>query len=134
MKSSNPTAVANRNYLVEMALCMGAYVAVLVPAIWLLDRGGLTGPLKFAVAAAPVVPVVFVFIALLRYFGRTDEFERRMLLESLGLAGVITALLAATYGFLENAGLPHLSAWFTWAAFMGAWLIGRLIVSRYYGT
>jgi len=133
MKSSNPTAIANRRYLVEMALCMVAYIAVLVPAIWLLDRG-LTGPLRFVVAAAPVVPVVFVFLAVLRYFGRTDEFERRMLLESLGLAGVITALLAATYGFLENAGLPHLSAWFTWAAFMGSWLIGRLIVSRYYGT
>ena len=131
MKSTNPTAVANRSYIAEMAICMVAYVAVLVPAIWLLNRG-LEGPLRVAVAIAPVVPIVFVFVAVLRYFGRTDEFERRMLLESLGIAGVITALLAATYGFLENAGLPHLSAWYTWAAFMGSWLIGRIIVARFY--
>jgi len=131
MKSTNPTAVANRSYIAEMAVCMVAYVAVLVPAIWLLNRG-LEGPLRVAVAIAPVVPIVFVFVAVLRYFGRTDEFERRMLLESLGIAGVITALLAATYGFLENAGLPHLSAWYTWAAFMGSWLIGRIIVARFY--
>ena len=131
MKTSNPTALANRTYIGELAICMVAYIAVLIPAIWLLNRG-LEGPLRFAVAIAPVVPIVFVFIAILRYFGRTDEFERRMLLESLGIAGMITALLAATYGFLENAGLPHLSAWYTWAAFMGAWLIGRLIVTRFY--
>lgn len=131
MKSTNPTAAANRSYIGEMAICMAAYIVVLVPAIWLLNRG-LEGPLKFAVALAPVVPIVFVFIAVLRYFGRTDELERRMLLESLGIAGIITALLAATYGFLENAGMPHLSAWYTWAVFMGSWLVGRIIVTRFY--
>ncbi len=133
MKSPNPTVAANRKYVLEIVICMVVYMAVLIPAIWLLNRG-LEGPLKFVVAIAPAVPVFFVFVAVLKYFGRTDEFERRVLLESLGIAGVITALLAATYGFLENAGLPHLSAWWTWATFMGAWLIGRLIVSRYYNT
>ncbi len=131
MNPSNPTVAANRKYVLEIVISMLVYMAVLIPAIWLLNRG-LEGPLKFVVAIAPAVPVFFVFVAVLKYFGRTDEFERRVLLESLGIAGVITALLAVTYAFLENAGLPHLSAWWTWATFMGAWLIGRLIVSRYY--
>jgi hypothetical protein len=131
MNTPNPTAAAGRRYTLEIVVCMIAYMAVLFPAIWLLNRG-LEGPAKFAVALAPVVPVIFVFVALVRYFARTDEFERRVLLESLGIAGVITALLAATYGFLEGAGLPHLSAWWTWAAFMASWLVGRLIVSRFY--
>jgi len=131
MKSSNPTAVANRRYVVEIVVCMLAYIAVLVPAMWLLNRG-IEGPLKLVVAIAPVVPVAFVFLAVLRYFAATDEFQRRLMVESLAIAGGITALLAVTYGFLQNAGLPYLSAWWTYTAFMAAWLIARLFVSRNY--
>ncbi len=133
MNAPNPTREATRRYTVEILVCMVAYLAILFPAIWALNSG-ITGPLRIVIALAPVVPVIFVFVAVLRYFAKTDEFERRVLLESLGIAGVMTALLAVTYAFLENAGLPHLSAWWTWAAFMGSWLIGRLIVSRYYNA
>jgi O-antigen/teichoic acid export membrane protein len=131
VNTSNPTAVANRRYVVQIVICMVAYIAVLFPAVWLLNRG-LEGPLKFVVAVAPIVPVAFVFLAVLRYFAATDEFERRVMVESLAVAGGITALLAVTYGFLQNAGLPYLSAWWTWTVFMASWLIARLLVSRHY--
>jgi len=131
MHATNPTALANRRYVLQLVVCMLAYVAVLVPAMWLLNHG-IEGALKVAVAIAPVVPVAFVFLAVLRYFAATDEFQRRLMVESLAIAGGITALLAVTYGFLENAGLPYLSTWWTYTAFMAAWLIARLFVSRTY--
>lgn len=131
MHATNPTALANRRYVLQLVVCMLAYVAVLVPAMWLLNHG-IEGGLKVAVAIAPAVPVAFVFLAVLRYFAATDEFQRRLMVESLAIAGGITALLAVTYGFLENAGLPYLSAWWTYTTFMAAWLIARLFVSRTY--
>ena len=42
------------------------------------------------------------------------------------------ALLAITYGFLETVGLPHLSAWFTYAAVMLAWIVAQPFVARRY--
>lgn len=132
MNSSNPTTLAKRRYVLELVLCMLAYAVILILAIWMLRHIPLAGPLRYVVALAPVVPVVFLWLAILRYWGATDELERRVILESLGVAGAITALLAVTYGFLEGVGFPFLSAWWTWAVFMGAWLVGRIFVSRYY--
>jgi len=132
MADTNPTAVAKRRYIIALCGCMAAYAVILIPAIWLLSHDVVAGPLRYAVALAPAVPIVFVWLTILRYWATTDELERRVMLESLGVAGAITALLAATYGFLEGAGLPHLSAWWTWTVFMASWLVGRLIVQRFY--
>jgi hypothetical protein len=131
MKTSNPTTLATRRYLVEMALFTLAYMLVLAVSIWALERG-LQGWVKTAVALAPVLPVLGIFFSVGRFLSRVDELTRRITLESLGIAGGVTALSAVTYGFLENAGLPHLTAWWTWSVFMFSWLIANVFVSRYY--
>lgn len=128
---SNPTTVANRRYAIEFTLSMLAYVVVLVISIKAINHG-LPPALKLAFALLPIVPIAFVFTAIVRYVGSIDELQRRIHIESLALAAGITALLAVTYGFLETVGLPHLSAWFTYAAVMLAWLIAQPFVARRY--
>ena len=48
------------------------------------------------------------------------------------IAAAVTGLSSATYGFLELAGLPHLSAWVTWIVVMGSWAVARSVVARHY--
>jgi hypothetical protein len=93
---------------------------------------GLTPALKLVFALLPLIPIAFVFAAIVRYMGSIDELQRRIQIESLSLAAGITALLAITYGFLETVGLPHLSAWYTYAAVMVAWIIAQPFVARRY--
>ena len=130
MKATNPTTQAQRRYYLEFGLAIAAYLIVLI-GTRIMFRS-LTGPWETVVALAPIVPVAFVFIAVVRWLAGTDEFNRRIIVDSLAIAGGITALLAATYGFVESDPLPRPSAWWTWTAFMVSWLISSLILRRRY--
>jgi hypothetical protein len=52
-----------------------------------------------------------------------DEFVRLRSLQALALAGGVTAGFTLTYGFLENAGLPRISAFTVWMVFGGSWAV-----------
>jgi hypothetical protein len=132
MKQLNPTQAAGRRYLAQLFVLMVVYVAVLFGAIAIVNAMHPTGALRYAILLVPLVPVVLLVPAILRYFVETDEFERRVMTESLAIAAAVTALLAVTYGFLEVAGLPRPSAWMTWIVLMGAWAVARFLVTRHY--
>jgi hypothetical protein len=55
-----------------------------------------------------------------RHFGRIDEYRRMRLLENISIAAGITAGVTFTYGFLETAGLPHLSMFTVWVVLCGS--------------
>ncbi len=131
MKSENPTSAARRRYLIEFTLSMIAYIVIVLISVRAINHG-LPGSLKLVFALLPLVPVAFVFAAIVRYMGSVDELQRRIHVESLALAAGITALLAITYGFLETVGLPRPSAWFTYIAVMLAWFIAQPFVARRY--
>jgi hypothetical protein len=131
MNTPNPTSAAGRRYAIEFTVSMVAYVVILIVSIKAIEHG-LPPALKLVFALLPLLPIGFVFAAVVRYMGSIDELQRRIQIESLSLAAGITALLAITYGFLETVGLPHLSAWFTYAAVMIAWLIAQPFVARRY--
>ena len=128
----NPTVAATRRYNVGLALAMAAYLVVLFATIWTIRHYDPQGFLRFVLALAPLVPIALIVPIGVRYFRETDEFERRMTTESLAIAAGVTALLSATYAFLENAGLPPLSAWWTWTVLMLSWAVARMTVCRRY--
>lgn len=129
--SPNPTTLACRRYIRQTLVMTIAYLIVLYGAVTALKHIH-TGPLHYVIALLPLIPVAFLVPIIIRYLQHTDEFERRMQTDSMAIAGGLTALLSVTYGFLELAGLPHPSAWWTWTVFMLAWAIARPIVGRYY--
>ncbi len=132
MKQLNPTQAAGRRYLLQFGLLMVAYVAVLFGAVATVNATHPVGLLRYAILIAPLVPVVLLVPTIVRYFVETDEFERRVMTESLAIAAAVTAVLSVTYGFLEVAGLPRPSAWLTWIVLMGAWGVARCVVARHY--
>jgi len=113
---------------------MMAYVAAILVSRWLL-RGPMqhvSEGWQIALALLPVIPVFFVFAAIVRVVLGTDELYRRICVDSLALAGGATALIAVTYGLIESDYFPHLSAWWTYMTFMVAWIIASLFVRRRY--
>ncbi|MHB8179165.1 MAG: hypothetical protein ACYDA5_10510 [Vulcanimicrobiaceae bacterium] len=125
MKSMNPTSQASRSYGVWVLAAMLVYFGLLFGSVVLLQRG-VTGPLRILVAVVPALPIYVIFLAVVRYLARTDELQRRIQVESLALSAGVTAVLAVTYGFLENVGLPTPSAWWTWSVLGGVWLLASL--------
>jgi amino acid transporter len=130
--NSNPTTLATRRYKIQLTVTVAAYVAILVTVMWALGRFDLHGVLRYAVTLAPLVPIAFLVMAVARYFRESDELERRIVTEAFAIGAVVTALFSVTYAFLENTGLPHLTAWWTWSVVMGASAVARLALNRRY--
>lgn len=129
-QSENPTTAARRRYIFEFAIATVAYVVVLLGSRMLWRDA--TGAFEIVVALLPMVPLVFVFAAVVRYILNADELQRQMLVESLAIAGGVTMLITLTYGFLEGDPLPRPSAWWVYVVFMAAFAVSALIVRRRY--
>ncbi|MGH7708472.1 MAG: hypothetical protein ACREM6_11195 [Vulcanimicrobiaceae bacterium] len=127
---ANPTTLAARRYVIAVGIAMVAYAAILILTRLLVHNA--PEPWEALAAGAPFIPLVFVFVAVVRYLANTDELARRIIVESLAAAAGLTALLAAGYGLLEGDPLPHPSAWWTWCALMGTWLLSSFVIARRY--
>jgi hypothetical protein len=87
---------------------------------------------RIAIALAPVVPVVFVLIAIMRLLVNSDELQQRIQLFAISFAAVTTALLTFSYGFLEGIGFPHLSPIWVFPLMTGLWGLSLSYFSRRY--
>jgi hypothetical protein len=97
-----------RAYFKEILAGFAVYAILLVASI-LFGRPMQDGVLRTAILLLPMLGFGLVIRAVARHIGRIDEYQRRQVLETLGLAFGITAAVALSYGFLETAGFPHLS-------------------------
>ncbi len=61
-----------------------------------------------------------------------DELGRQIQLEALAFSFVGTALTTFGYGFLENAGLPHVNAMFVLPLMFALWGVGLALAVRKY--
>lgn len=92
---------------------------------------GSTQRIAFALVQGAATAVVIVMPW--RGLKQLDEMQQRIQLEALSIAFVGTAVLCSTYGFLENAGLPHLEwSGFIWPVMVLLWAIGTVIACRRY--
>jgi hypothetical protein len=133
-KTNNPTKRAFLRYNIELGLSMAAYLATMA-----VSRNLLYGPMRnggrpwqVAIALMPLVPAIGGFAAIVRLIRGVDERLYRMFVDSLAVAGGITALLAVTYGLIEGDLFPPLSAWWTYSTFMLSWLVVSFFVRRRY--
>lgn len=60
---------------------------------------------KAIVVLSPMLPVLFIAWALVRYVNRCDELERRQHLEAAGVAVIVVSLACMTLGLLAAAKL-----------------------------
>jgi hypothetical protein len=103
----------NQKYRLELFSAMAVYIAVLFGSNY-LAKNMEHGVARTLLLSSPVIPLMLAIWAIARHFGRMDEFLRLRSLESLAVAAAVTAGLSVTYGFLESAGFPKVSAFWVW--------------------
>jgi hypothetical protein len=126
----SPKAVCRR-YLLEVAVAMLAYMGAIMLSTRLL-HGSVTGGLRVLIALLPLLPLIFMFVAVIRFVRYTDEMLRRVHIQAFAIAAGATAFLALTYGCLEMAGFPRLSAWWTFFCIDVIWGLAVWILERRY--
>jgi len=109
-----------RAYIDELLLAIAVYV-VLLPGSIVLARPMAEGPLRTALLFLPMLGFALMIRAIVRHVARIDEYQRRRMLESLGIAFAITGGLTFSYGFLETAGFPRLSMFSVWMVMGVSW-------------
>jgi hypothetical protein len=128
----NPVDLANRRYILQLAVAMVAYVAKLVTSIQLLKTHSYSPELRTMIAVTPAFPMFAVLYAVVRYVQSVDELIRQMHLEALAISAGITAALAITYTFLEGIGFPHSQAWWAFVSIDLFWAVSLPFVKRRY--
>lgn len=120
-----PVAQAPRRYFIEFNIAMLTFAVVVVGRKYALP--GISDPiLRTAIMASPVLPILLTAGAVFRFYRRMDEYHKRLLLEALSFSAAVTAVVSASWGFLEDAGLPHLELFHAMMVMMLCWAAAAL--------
>jgi len=92
----------------EFGLAMLAYLMILVGSVTVV-QANREADWRYYVALIPLAPAGFVIWLLVRALARLDEMQKRIQMQAFGFSLGATALITFGYGFLEGAGMPHLS-------------------------
>ena len=119
-----------RAYLREFVPGIVAYMLVLVAA---LRWGGLDGtsPWRLVWAVLPVLPMIWIAVAVVRHLRRIDEYQRGKLLSGFAVGFAVAMLGSITLGILGTAGV-HLEGepFWIYAAGMVGWGVASAVVGR----
>ena len=92
----------DRRYVRHFFTAMTAYVIIML-TIWPLVRTTESHTLRVVIALVPVIPILFVIRALVRYILDADELVQRLHLEALAIAAGVVAVASLIGGFLAAA-------------------------------
>ncbi|GGB17255.1 hypothetical protein GCM10011380_03480 [Sphingomonas metalli] len=103
-----------------------AYMALLLPAVYLLSRHMVGGPAAYVIGVAPALPICGLFWAMGLYLvEESDEYLRMMQTRALLVATAIALTATTIWGFLEGFELvPHLPAYIWSVVWIGGLGIG----------
>lgn len=122
---------ASKTYARDFTISMIAYVIIIIVSRLILDNLG-DSPWRYPIALLPVVPVIFLILAFLRYLSGIDELQQRIQLQAIGFAAGTTGLLTFAYGFLELLGFPRFSTFLIFPMIIMLWGLGLSYFSRRY--
>jgi hypothetical protein len=103
--------VAQRNYVVRMAIAAALCVVFTFGAAMSFRLGHVSGVLGYVIAILPAFPIMGALVGTGLYLAEeTDDFQRVVMIQSL-LGGIGLTLAATTvWGFLEDfTHAPHFS-------------------------
>jgi hypothetical protein len=116
---------------IEFGLGILAYLMVLVGSVTVVQANP-TADWRYYVAVLPVFPAALVIWMFVRALARLDEMQKRIQLQAFGFSLGATGLVTFGYGFLEGAGLPHLSWTYVLPLMAVLWGVGAAIFTWRY--
>ena len=84
------------------------------------------------VSVTPVIPALLATIAVVRALRQLDELQRSIQMQSFAVSFSIVGLVTFTYGFLENAGFPHIPFLWIFPFMIATWGVCTPLVSLSY--
>ena len=115
-----------------LALCLAGAVIVVGVAFWsrAYPRGS---SMRITLAVVEGIVTGTIIVGSMLRLRQLDEMQQRVQLEALAIAFAGTGVLATTYGFLVNAGLPDIE-WgaLVWPAMVALWAFGLFYANRRY--
>jgi tetrahydromethanopterin S-methyltransferase subunit E len=121
-----------KRYFKEFGVSMGFYVVLLIASISVLTKFELPKAAQIVITLIPVIPTIFVVVAVMRALRDSDELQQKIQLQAVTFSAVVTGLITFTYGFLENIGFSHLPSLFIFPLMLALWGIGVGIFARNY--
>lgn len=123
--------MSSKRFPMEFAVILLVYVLCVVISSACMSSMP-DGAATIALALLPVIPMIAMAVSIIRRLNAMDEMGRKIQLEALAVAFVCTALTTFSYGFLETAGFPRMSAFMVWPIMGGVWCVATIIGSRRY--
>src|SRR4051812_28941432 len=122
----------HKRYFLELGAAMALYAALLIGSNLADSALHTTGAARIALALTPMIGAVAACWAEMRAIWRMDELQRRIQLDAIAISFLTTAMVTFAWGFAEEAGAPHISAFAVWPIMAIAWLVGLVIARRRY--
>jgi hypothetical protein len=122
---------ASKRYLVELGASMVVYTVTLIVSITVIQSDPST-LLRYLFALLPVAPIAYGMLTYVRFLRGIDELQQRIQLSGLAFTVGGTGLITAASGFLELAGLPHLSMIGVFPILAGLWGFGTALAALRY--
>jgi drug/metabolite transporter (DMT)-like permease len=109
---------AQRRYNKRVLGLSLAYAGALIGVGFVFRESQPTGPIAWALALLPALPLIGIFIAMGRYLvEEQDEYLRSIVTRQSLIASGFMLIVTTCWGFLQSFGqLPH--ADFYWAAIL----------------
>ncbi len=99
---------AERRYNFTVLGLSGAYAGALIGVEMLFRHTPPTGPIAYAAAVLPALPICGVFAAIGRYLvEEQDEYVRMLMIRQTLIASAFALSIATIWGFLESFDLVH---------------------------
>lgn len=121
---------AQRRYNGRVILASIAYSVLLVGEQYALHRAHLAPAVGYALAVLPALPIIAIFVLLGRYLvEEQDEYLRMRMVRQILWATGLTLAATALWGFLEDAGLPHVPMFYVSVVWFAGLGIGGCLVN-----
>jgi hypothetical protein len=113
---------ARRRLTRSVLVLTTSYVLILTSVAVFFRQGDHVGPLAYAVAVLPALPIIGMILVFSRYLAEeSDEYLRMKFNRQVLIATGLMLTVATIWGFLERFGLVrHVDA--SWAGFF--WVLG----------
>ena len=117
-----------RRYTWQMAAAAALYVGLIVGGSALADPDSPAGAV---LELLPIIPVVWMLLAALRFVRGLDEYLRPLMMTAAGVGFVAAMLAAVVLGMIEGvvSGIPHL-VWGVFVTGMSAWGLAAMVLTR----
>ena len=127
--SFTPVNAAQRRYNRRVVLASIVYSVLLLGEQNALRYAHFGVATNYALAALPALPIIAIFLIIGRYLvEEQDEYLRMRMVRQILWATGLTLAATTLWGFLEDAGLPHLPMFYVAVAWFAGLCTGGCIV------